>query len=141
MKKKIFIFCVGIVVLIAIAGASIYVYGFKISVPRYDDEYFNRSILARYSSPELAFQYFVSALEYGDSKLYQEVLGRKLSDKELQDFKSFEGKRPQILKKSEGKNYVYFVTDNNWGEFFEKVKGRWVFTPVSKNQNHKIQYI
>ena len=27
--------------------------------------------------PGLAFFYFVSALEYGDSKLYQEVLGKK----------------------------------------------------------------
>lgn len=140
MKKRFFFFFIGMVALIAITSASIYLYGFKISVPRYDEEYFNPGLLARYSSPELAFHYFVSALEYGDSKLYQEVLGRKLSDKELHDFKSFEGKRPQILKRSEGKNYVYFVTDNNWGEFFEKVKNRWVFTPEDLGVNIRAMF-
>jgi len=129
MRKKILFFLVGIVIVIAGIGFSLYVYGFKISIPRYDDVYFTRIISGKYSSPELAFHYFVSALEYGDSKLYQEVLGRKLSDKELQGFKSFEGKRPQIEKMVEGKDYVYIVTNNGWGEHFEKVKNRWVFTP------------
>ncbi len=140
MKKKIFIFCIGMFVLIAIAGASIYVYGFKISVPRYDDEYFSRNISARYSSPELAFQYFVSSLENGDTKLYQEVLGRNLSDRELHDFKSFDGKRPQILKMSDGKVCVFIETDNNWGEFFEKVKDRWVFTPEDLGVNIRAMF-
>ena len=129
MRKKILIVLIGIVFVTAGIGFSLYVYGFKISIPRYDDEYFKRDILVKYSSPEMAFSYFVSALENGDSTLYQEVLGRKLSDKERQGFKAFEGKRPQIEKMSEGKDYVYIETNIGWGEFFEKVKNRWVFTP------------
>ena len=135
MRKKILFFLVGIIIVIAGIGFSLYVYGFKISIPRYNDAYFTRDILVKYSSPELVFHYFVSALEYGDSTLYQEVLGRKLSDTELQGFKAFEGKKPQIVKMAEGKDYVYIVTDNGWGEFFEKVKNRWVFTPEDRGVN------
>ena len=129
MRKKILFFFVGIVIIIAGIGFFLYVYGFRISIPRYNDEYFSQDILVKYSSPELAFHHFINALETGNSELYQEVLGRKLSDTELQGFKSYEGKKPRIVKKSEGKDYVYIVTDNGWGEFFEKVRNRWVFTP------------
>ena len=129
MRKKIFFFLMGTIILIAGIGFFLYVYGFKISVPRYEDEYFTRELLAKYSSPEMAFKHFVSALENGNPVLYQEVLGRKFTEKEVQEFKSYDGKRPQIEKKVEGKDYVYIVTDNGWGEHFEKVKSRWVFTP------------
>ena len=129
MRKKILFFLVGIIIVIAGIGFSLYVYGFKISIPRYNDAYFTRDILVKYSSPELAFNLYFNALEIGDVELYQEVLGRKLTERELGNFKPLISKNPHIVEMDKGKDYRYFVTNNDGGMFFEKVKGRWVFTP------------
>jgi len=107
----------------------LYIYGFSISKPDYDAEYFTQEHIEKYSSPEAAFNHHVKALISGDAEYYQEGLGRRMREWELKMFKPYEGQRPKIVSIEEDKDSAYIVTDNNWGQFFEKVKGRWIFTP------------
>lgn len=100
-----------------------------ISKPDYDAEYFTQEYLEKYSSLEKAFHHHVEALISGDAEYYQESLGRKMREWELKMFKPYERQRPRIVSIEEDKDSAFIVTDNNWGQFFEKVNGRLVFTP------------
>lgn len=130
MKKPniILIGVLSLVVVVVLFIVFLYVYGFSISKPSYDAKYFTQKFLDKYSSPEIAFNYLVDAFISGDAEYYQEVLGRKMTARELKLFKPYKGKKPKIVKIEKGKDDAYIVTDNNWEEFFEKVNGRWVFT-------------
>ena len=128
-KKKILIgssIFLGAIVLVV---SLLYLYGFSISIPEYKVQYFTSEYLDKYSSAEKTFDHFVKSITKGDKSYYQEVLGRMMTDKEIKEFKSYSGKEPRIIKIAQNENHAYLVTDNNWGEHFEKVKGRWVFTP------------
>ena len=107
----------------------LYLYGFVFTIPDYEDRYFAPEYLSKYASVEQAFEHFVGSLASGDAAYYQEVLGRTLTPKESSGFKAYTGKKPGILKIRRRGNQAFIVTDNNWGEFFEQVRGRWVFTP------------
>jgi hypothetical protein len=139
MKKKRFIqFAISTIVFGMLGFTFLYIYGFSISKSHYDAGYFTQGYLDKYSSPEMAFDHFIDALMSNDAENYQEVLGRKLTEMELKYFKEhpYEGrKKPEIVKMEKGHNYVYIVTDNNWGEFFEKVNDRWIFTPEDSGAN------
>ena len=129
-KKKILIgsliFLGGIVLVVS---SVLYFYGFFLSIPEYEPQYFTSEYLNKYTSTEVTFEHFVSAITSGDKSYYQEVLARIMTNEETREFKSFSGKKPDIVKIVQSKNHAYIVTDNNWGEHFERVKGRWVFSP------------
>ena len=113
----------------------LYSYGFVLSIPDYEDRYFAPEYLSKYASVEQAFEHFISSLASGDTAYYQEVLGRSLKPDESHGFKAYSGKRPQIQKIKRRGNQAFIVTDNGWGEFFEQVRGRWVFTPEDFGAN------
>lgn len=81
------------------------------------------------ASAENTFEHFVNAIVTGNTSYYQEVIGRTMTEEEIDEFKPYVGKKPTIAKIVKSKNHAYVVTDSNWGQHFEKVKGRWVFTP------------
>jgi len=139
MKKK-YIFIIGASVILGVVLVLIllYFYGFNISGPSYDDEYFTSKYLSKYSSPEITLDHYFNARMFDDAEYYQEVLGRKMTDRELKLFVEhpYEGwKKPEIVKTGKRENIAYIVTDNNWGSFFERVNGRWVFTPEDWGAN------
>lgn len=101
MKKK-YIFLIGeSIILVGVLGlALLYIYGFSISRPNYDEEYFTQEYLEKYSSPEKAFDHFIDALMSEDAEYYQEVLGRKLTEVKQEYFEEhpYDGwKRPEIV--------------------------------------------
>jgi hypothetical protein len=118
-----------------VALLFLYFYGFVFSVPEYSDQYFAPEYLSKYASPEQAFGHFTSAIISGDAASYQEVLGRTMTSKEQSGFKRYPGKKPEIKKIVKSRNQVFIVTDSDWGMFFEKVRGRWVFTPEDLGAN------
>ncbi len=139
MKKKHFILIGASVILAGVLGMIfLYIYGFSISKPRYDAEYFTQEYLVKYSSPEIAWEHHINGLMSDDSEYYQETLGRKLTEQEQEYLKEhpYDGwKKPKIVNMEKRKDTAYIVTDNNWGHFFEKVNGRWVFTPEDWGAN------
>ena len=139
MKKKLFIWIAAIVFSIGVLCLILlYFYGFNLSRPDYSDEYFTQDYRYKYRSPETAWDHYFQACMSNDAGYYQEVLGRKITDRERESLKEFpyEGfEKPEIVKMDKKQNMAYIVTDNNWGLFFEKVKGRWVFTPEDWGAN------
>jgi len=131
-KSRFFLIGGSFVLSIIFALVFSYLYGFVLSKPDYDDAYFTPEYLSKYSSPELAFDHFLNALISADSKYYREVLGRKIVPKNLELFSE---KKPEIVKMKKRNSMAFIVTDNNWGEFFEMVNGRWVFTPEDLGVN------
>lgn len=130
MKKEkrvltVILFFLGAVVVIA---AAAYFYGFFLSGPEYDDQYFTSEYLKKYATAEEAFSHFVNAMAAGDTAYYQEVLGRIMTPEEREKFKPYSGTKPSIDKLDLDKKHAFIVTDNNWGMNFEKVDGRWVFS-------------
>ena len=107
----------------------LYLYGFVFTIPEYEDRYFSPEYLRKYASVEQAFEHFVGSLASGDAADYQEVLGRTLTEKERNGFKAYLGQKPGIRKIVRRGSQAFVVADNGWGEFFEQVRGRWVFTP------------
>ena len=137
-SRKVLIWSLSTVSLGLLFLFILYIYGFSISRPNYDSEYFTPKYLEKYSSPEIVFNHQVDALISNNIEHYQEVLGRKVSERELKYFKEhpYDGwKKPKIIRIEKNKYDAYIVTDNNWGEFFEKVNGRWVFTPENWGVN------
>lgn len=139
MKRK-FIFLIGASVILGMVLVLIilYFYGFNISRPSYDAEYFTPEYLSKYSSPEITLDHRLNARMLDDARYYQEVLGRKMTEREMKFFveNPYEGwKKPEIVKTGKSENMAYIVTDNNWGSFFERVNGRWVFTPEDWGAN------
>lgn len=131
MKKEkkalvVILFFLGAIVVIA---AAAYFYGFFISVPEYNNQYFTSEYLKKYATAEYAFDHFVDALTAGDTSYYQEVLGREMTPGEREKFKPYFGDKPKIEKTDIKKNFAQITTDNKWLLFFEKVKSRWVFSP------------
>lgn len=114
---------------IAVIAAAVYFYGFFITVPEYEDQYFSSEYLEKYATAEEAFDHFVKAQIEGNTAYYQEALGRIMTPEERDKFKPYSGTKPMIEEIDLGKKHAFIVTDNNWGMNFEKVKGRWVFTP------------
>lgn len=110
---------------------SLLIIGYFITQPLYEHAYFTEPYLEKYRSPESTFRHYINSLRKADPSYYQEVLGRKISYKERLSLirNPYKGKEPQIVKKFVRKNYVYIITDNNWGVNLEKVNGRWVFSP------------
>ena len=130
MKKEkkaltVILFFLGAAVVIA---AAAYLYGFLITVPKYDVQYFTSKYLKKYATAEDAFGHFVNAMTTGDTAYYQEVLGRVMTPGEREKFKPYSGNKPKIEKINLNKKQAFIVTDNNWGMNFERVKGRWVFS-------------
>ena len=113
---------------IVVIAAAAYFYGFFISVPDYNDQYFTSEYMKKYSSVEEAFDHYADAITAGNEAYYQEVLGREMTPGESQKFKPYYGNKPKIEKINLNKKQAFIVTDNNWGMHFEKVKGRWVFS-------------
>lgn len=113
----------------------LYFYAFVLSVPGYEDVYFTPEHLSQYATVEQAFKHFVRSLASGDAAYYQEVLGRTLTQTERSGFKAYLGQKPRIQKIARRGNQAFIVTDNGWGEFFEQVRGRWVFTPEDLGAN------
>ena len=113
----------------------LYLFGFVFTIPDYEDGYFAPEYLRKYASVEQAFEHFVGSLASGDAADYQEVLGRALTEKERSGFKAYLGQKPRIQKIARRGNQAFIVTDNGWGEFFEQVRGRWVFTPEDLGAN------
>lgn len=107
----------------------LYIYGFFFAFPQYDIQYFTQEHIQKYASPERTFQLFMEAQIHNDKELYQEVLGRQMTEKELKYFKPFKGAEPSIETINKSDKSAYIITDNNWGLNFEKVNDRWVFTP------------
>ena len=139
MKRK-YIFLIGASVILGVVLVLIllYFYGFHVSRTSYDAEYFTSEYLSKYSSPEMTLDHCFNARMLNNVEYYQEVLGRKMTNRELELFKEhpYEGwKKPEILKKGKSENIAYIVTDNNWGSFLERVNGRWVFTPEDWGAN------
>ena len=106
-----------------------YIYGFFLALPQYNNQYFTQEHIQKYASPERTFQLFMEAQIHNDKGLYQEVLGRQMTEKELKSFKPFKGAEPNIETINKNNKSAYIITDNNWGLNFERVNGRWVFTP------------
>ena len=127
-EKKALVVILSFFGAIVVIAAAAYSYGFLITVPKYDDQYFTSKYLKKYATAEDAFSHFVNALTKGDTAYYQEVLGREMIPEESKKFKPYSGNKPKIEKIDLDKNHAYIVTDNNWGMHFEKVKGRWVFS-------------
>jgi hypothetical protein len=113
----------------------LYFYAFVLSVPGYENVYFTPEHLSQFATVEQAFEHFVRSLATGDAEAYQDVLGRALTPKELRGFTPYSGKTPRIQKIARRGNQAFVVTDNGWGEFFEQVRGRWVFTPEDLGAN------
>jgi len=139
MKKK-YIFLIGAsIILVGVLGlVFLYLYGFSVSRPSYDAEYFTQEYQEKYSSPEIAFDHFINALMSEDAEYYQEVLGRKLTEVEQEYFEENPHdvrEKPKIINMEKRRDIAYIVTDNNWGEFFEKINDRWVFTPEDWGAN------
>jgi len=139
MKKKHVFLIVASVILIVILGmVFLYIYGFFISRPSYNAEYFIPEYLVKYSSPEITWEHHINARMSDDVEYYQEVLGRKLTEKEQKYLKEhpYNGwEKPKILNAEISEDIAYIVSDNNWGTFLEKVNGRWVFTPEDWGSN------
>lgn len=113
----------------------LYLYGFVFNIPEYEDGYFAPEYLRKYASVEQAFEHLVGSLVSGDAADYQEVLGRTLTEKERGGFKAYLGEKPGIRKIVRRGDQAFITTDNGWGEFFEQVRGRWVFTPEDLGAN------
>jgi hypothetical protein len=139
MKKKYILLVGASILLVGVLGfVFLYFYGFSISRPSYDAEYFTQEYLEKYNSPEVAWEHHINALTSDDAEYYQETPGRMLTEEERKYLKEhpYDGwKKPEIVYMKKRQNYAYIVTDNNWGEFFEKVNGRWVFTPEDWGTN------
>lgn len=136
--KKFRIITIGLLSLVGllfIIIVCLYIYGFHISKPSYDEQYFTQEYLDKYSSLPETYNHWLNAFISGDIEYVQEVRGRKLAERELKLFKPYEGKRPKIVKIESVRFSAYIVTDNNWGLFFEEVNGRWVFTPEDWGAN------
>lgn len=108
---------------------GLYIYGFAISSPDYDDEFFSRDMCAKYADLERTWERLIDAIRFGDADLFQEVLGMRISPEERRAIRPiFVEESLRISEIREGKGDAYIVADNNWGHFFEKVRGRWVFS-------------
>lgn len=126
MGKFIIIILIGLVLLI-----TLLVIGYFFTKPKYDQAFFTKPFLEKYNTPESTFRHYLTALKEANPDYYQEVLGKKISFNErLYLIKNpYKGKEPKIVKKVVRKNYVYIITDNNWGVNLEKINNRWVFSP------------
>ena len=136
--RKSRLILIGVLSLLLIIGAVVallYLYGFYISRPHYDAEYFTQEYLSKYSSPEDTYDHFLSAWISGNADYYQEVLGRRMTEYERGLFKPYKEKRPKIVAQEKRKNSVFVITEYNEGWFFERVNGRWVFTPEDLGAN------
>ncbi len=125
--KKVMIFSLLTLVFLIL----LLIIGYFATKPDYCPKYFSVQHLRKYNSPEITFKHYIDAISAGDPNYYQEVLGRKISQKEIEYLikNPYRGKAPEIKKIIIKKDYVYIITDNNWGVNLEKVRGRWVFSP------------
>ncbi|MCJ7680485.1 MAG: hypothetical protein MUP70_07160 [Candidatus Aminicenantes bacterium] len=57
------------------------------------------------------------------------ALHRYRTERECKRFKPYSRKKPKKVTEEKRKYLVYVVTENNEGWFFERVDGRWIFTP------------
>jgi len=128
MRKYISL-VVGLLILILVCLSLLYFYGFYFAIPKYDDIYFETKYKDKYLTPEVTFNLLVEALNNCNKELYQEVLGQQLSEDELKLFKPYKGETPEIVTIMQKSKYAIIITDNNWEQHFERVKGRWVFSP------------
>ena len=87
MKKRNIPFIV-VLSLLLIVSLGIYLMGYYAKRPIYEAKYFTQSYLVKYSSPEAAFNHLWESHILGDKEYYQEVLGRKLSERESKWTKS-----------------------------------------------------
>jgi hypothetical protein len=93
--------------------------------PCYQAKYFTQHYLEKYFSPEETFKHFCKANAASDPEYYREVLGRKLTRREV-NIKPSEWKTPKLIEISKGKKSAYILAEN-WGGSFERLDGRWVF--------------
>ena len=124
-KYGIALYVVSALLIILLIG--IFSIGYLATRPVFEARYFTQPYLEKYSSPELAFNHLWESHILGDKEYYQEVLGRKLSEREskLTPSKKEKLKIEKVI--SRGKNSAYIFAENNWGGSFEKLNGRWVF--------------
>lgn len=117
--------------LVLVFLAILFLIGYFVTKPKYDLQYFDTQCLRKYNNPEATFSHYVNSLRTGDPNYYQEVLGRKIGEKGKRYITKvpYRGKDPKIIRKVTKKDYVYIITENNWGVNLEKVHGRWVFSP------------
>ena len=125
MKKRNIPFIVVLSLLLFIS-LGIYLMGYYAKRPIYEARYFTQPYLVKYSSPEAAFNHLWESHILADKEYYQEVLGRKLSERESKWTKS-SSEKPEIERVTRRKNSAYILAKNNWGGSFEMLNGRWVF--------------
>ncbi len=101
--------------------------GYLASKPCFEAKYFTTPYLGKYSSPELAFNHLWDSHILGDKEYYQEVLGRKLSERESKGIFS-DSKKLKIEKVILHKTSAYILAEDNWGGSFEKLEWKMDFS-------------
>lgn len=124
--RKYQIILIGVLAVSIIFLVGIFLIGYLAAKPCYEAKYFTQPYLEKYSSPEVTFNHLWDSQILGDKEYYQEVLGRKLSERESR-WTSSKSEKLKIEKVILRKNSAYILAENNWGGSFEKLNGRWVF--------------
>jgi len=121
--------------LLVLSFFILFLMGYLVTKPKYEITFFTPQYIEKYKTPEDTFIHYINSLRRGEPEYYQEVLGRKISQKTRKYIMEnpFKGELPKIIRKESKKDYVFIITDNNWGINLERVMGRWVFSSENIN--------